>query len=143
MPSPTSANTSLLRYVHALYIQVSQSAACNGRHTVTERLARWLLMAHDRAESRDLPLTHEFLSIMLGVRRSGITVAAGALKTAGLIGHRQGHITIIDRRDLEQASCECYRVVQREYGRLLAYPSAARAEPRARRRRTARGRVAE
>src|SRR5689334_3126426 len=84
----------LLRYIQALYTQVSQTAACNGRHPVQGRLARWLLMAHDRMEGDEVPLSQEFLSVMLGVRRSGVTVAAGALKKAGLIDHRQGCITI-------------------------------------------------
>ena len=109
----------LLRYIQAFHTQVAQTAACNGRHTLPERLARWLLMAHDRAEDDDLPLRHEFLSMMLGVRRAGVTVAAGALRAAGLIGSSNGKITVLDRRGLEAASCGCYRVVTREYERLL------------------------
>ena len=110
----------LLRYVQALYIQVSLSAACNGRHTLPERLARWLLTARDRATSDELPLSHEFLSMMLGVRRAGATVAVGTLKTAGLIRNSHGRVTIIDRQGLEAASCECYRTVRNEYERLLS-----------------------
>ena len=110
----------LLRYVQALYIQVSLSAACNGRHTLPERLARWLLTARDRATSDELPLSHEFLSMMLGVRRAGVTVAVGTLKTAGLIRNSHGRVTIIDRQGLEAASCECYRTVRNEYERLLS-----------------------
>jgi CRP-like cAMP-binding protein len=109
----------LLRYVQALHIQVSLSAACNGRHTLPERLARWLLTARDRATSDELPLSHEFLSMMLGVRRAGVTVAVGTLKTAGLIRNSHGRVTIIDRQGLEAASCECYRTVRNEYERLL------------------------
>lgn len=109
----------LLRYVQALHIQVSLSAACNGRHTLPERLARWLLTARDRTTSDELPLSHEFLSMMLGVRRAGVTVAVGTLKTAGLIRNSNGRVTIIDRQGLEAASCECYRTVRNEYERLL------------------------
>jgi hypothetical protein len=92
--------------------------ACNGRHTLPERLARWLLTARDRATSDELPLSHEFLSMMLGVRRAGVTVAVGTLKTAGLIRNSNGRVTIIDRQGLEAASCECYRTVRNEYERL-------------------------
>ena len=109
----------LLRYTQALHIQVSLSAGCNGRHTLPERLARWLLMARDRASSDDLPLSHEFLSMMLGVRRAGVTVTVGTLKSAGLINNSHGRVTIIDRQGLEAASCECYRTVRTEYDRLL------------------------
>jgi CRP-like cAMP-binding protein len=109
----------LLRYTQALHIQVSLSAGCNGRHTLPERLARWLLMARDRASSDDLPLSHEFLSMMLGVRRAGVTVTVGTLKSAGLINNSHGRVTIIDRQGLEAASCECYRTVRTEYERLL------------------------
>ena len=109
----------LLRYVQALHVQVSLSAACNGRHTLPERLARWLLMARDRATSDEMPLSHEFLSMMLGVRRAGVTVAVGTLKAAGLIHNTHGQVTILDRQGLEAASCECYRTVRTEYERLL------------------------
>lgn len=109
----------LLRYVQALHVQVAQTAACNGRHTLAERLARWLLTAHDRVAGDDLPLSHEFLAIMLGMRRSGVTVAVGALKEAGLINNGHGRITILDRQGLEEAACECYRTVQDEYENLL------------------------
>jgi CRP-like cAMP-binding protein len=110
----------LLRYVQALHIQVSLTAACNGRHTLSERLARWLLTAHDRATSNQLPLSHEFLSLMLGVRRAGVTVAVGTLRAAGLIRNTHGQVTVLDRQGLEAASCECYRTVRDEYARLLA-----------------------
>jgi CRP-like cAMP-binding protein len=109
----------LLRYVQALHIQVALSAACNGRHTLPERLARWLLMARDRATSDVLPLRHEFLSMMLGVRRAGVTTAVGTLKAAGLIHNTHGQITITDRQGLEAAACECYRTVRNEYQRLI------------------------
>jgi CRP-like cAMP-binding protein len=116
----TSLSGLLLRYAQALHVQVSLSAACNGRHPLPERLARWLLMAHDRAPSDELPLSHEFLSMMLGVRRAGVTVALGTLKAPGLIHNTHGRVTIIDRHGLEAASCECYRVLTSEYERLLA-----------------------
>jgi CRP-like cAMP-binding protein len=109
----------LLRYVQALHVQVSLSAACNGRHTLPERLARWLLTARDRATSNKLPLSHEFLSMMLGVRRAGVTVAVGTLKAAGLIYNTHGQVTIVDRPGLEGACCECYRTVRDEYRRLV------------------------
>jgi CRP-like cAMP-binding protein len=109
----------LLRYVQALHVQVSLSAACNGRHTLPERLARWLLMARDRATSDEMPLSHEFLSMMLGVRRAGVTVAVGTLKPAGLVRNTHGQVTILDRQGLEAACCECYRTVRNEYQRLL------------------------
>ncbi len=109
----------LLRYAQAFHAQVAQTAACNGRHVLQERLARWLLMAHDRAGADAFLLTQEFLSNMLGVRRPGITVAVGALQRAGLIRHEQGRLTVLDRAGLEEASCECYRVVRRHFERLL------------------------
>jgi CRP-like cAMP-binding protein len=110
----------LLRYAQALSFQIAQSAACNARHVLEERCARWLLSARDRVDSDELDLTHEFLGIMLGVRRAGVTVAAGALQQAGLIRYRQGRVTILDREGLEGAACECYRLINEEYARLLA-----------------------
>lgn len=109
----------LLRYVQALFTQVSQGAACHRLHTVEERLARWLLMVSDRLEPDQLPLTQEFIAQMLGTRRAGVTVAAGMLQQAGLIRYRRGEITILDRQNLEAASCECYKVVSNEFERLL------------------------
>ena len=112
--------TVLQRYTQALMSQMAQSVACNRLHTVEERLARWLLMTHDRAGTDQLALTQEFLSDMLGVRRAGVTVAAGALQKAGLISYRRGKITVLDRLGLEEASCECYRIVKSHFDRLLA-----------------------
>jgi CRP-like cAMP-binding protein len=109
----------LLRYALAFQAQVAQTAACNGRHKLEERLARWLLMAHDRADGNELPLTQEFLSMMLCVRRSGVAIAAGILQKAGLIQYARGRVTVIDRAGLEVAACECHRTVRREYDRLL------------------------
>jgi len=88
--------TRLLRYMQSLHAQVSQTAVCNGRHTLEERLARWLLMEHDRADSDQFAMTHEFMALMLGVRRSGVTVTAGALTQAGLISYRNGQMTILE-----------------------------------------------
>jgi CRP-like cAMP-binding protein len=111
--------THLLRYMQALYTQVSQTAVCNGHHSLEERLSRWLLMAHDRAEGDQFPMTHEFMALMLGVRRAGVTVTAGTLKQAGLIHYTNGHMTILDRPSLEAAACECYGTVQRHFEQLL------------------------
>ena len=117
--------TLLLRFALAFQAQVAQTAACNGRHPIEQRLARWLLMAHDRAEGDTFPITHEFLSMMLGVRRAGVTVAAGALQRAGFIRYDRGSIEITDRAGLEAAACECHDAVRREFRRLLG-PAAGR-----------------
>jgi CRP-like cAMP-binding protein len=109
----------LLRYSEAHQAQISQTAACNGRHGLEQRLARWLLMAHDRVEDDELPLTQEFLAMMLGVHRPSITVTAGILQRAGLIRYASGRITILDRPSLEASSCECYSVVRARFERLL------------------------
>jgi CRP-like cAMP-binding protein len=95
-------------------VQVTQVAACNRLHEVNERLARWLLMTQDRVGSHDLPLTQEFLAQMLGTRRSSVTVSAGALQKAGLIHYTRGNVTILDRHNLEEASCDCYGLLQRQ-----------------------------
>ncbi|QCO16816.1 Crp/Fnr family transcriptional regulator (plasmid) [Azospirillum brasilense] len=115
-----SLQTVLLRCVMAFLAQVSQTAACNGAHRLDERLARWLLMSHDRCEGDRLPLTQEFLSTMLGVRRAGVTVAAGALQRAGIINYISGDITVLNRSALEIASCECYGIVREQTKGLLA-----------------------
>ncbi len=115
----TALHRLLLRYALAFQAQVAQTAACNGRHRLEERLARWLLMAHDRAEGDELPLTQDFLSMMLAARRSGVTIAAGILQKAGLIRYVRGRITVLDRPGLEDAACECHGAVRREYARLL------------------------
>lgn len=112
---------SLLRYTQNQMLQTSQVAACNRLHTVEERLARWLLMSHDRVLRDRLPLTHEFLSMMLGIRRAGVTTAALALQADELIRYRRGSITIVDRLRLEDFACECYRIVKTEFDRLLDY----------------------
>jgi CRP-like cAMP-binding protein len=109
----------LLRYMQALHVQVSQTAVCNKHHTLEERLTRWLLMAHDRAGEDQFPMTHEFMSLMLGVRRAGVSVTANILKQAGLIHYTTGRMTILDRPGLEDAGCECYGNVQRQFDQLL------------------------
>jgi CRP-like cAMP-binding protein len=107
------------RFGFALFNQVTQVAACNHFHDVEQRTARWLLMVQDRMPSDSFPLTHEVLSLMLGVRRSSVTVAAGRLSHAGLIEYRRGQISITDRAGLEKRSCECYRAIWDEYDRAL------------------------
>ena len=115
----------LLRYALAFHAQVTLTAACNARHAIEHRLARWLLTAHDRAGADEFPMTHEFLSLMLGVRRPGVSIAAGILQKAGLIRYARGRMAIIDRPGLEAASCECYHTVRHEFARLLG-PGAAK-----------------
>lgn len=110
----------LLRYAQAQHTQITYTAVCNGRHLIGQRLARWLLISHDRAEGDELPMTHDFLSTMLGVRRAGVSVAAGVLQRAGVIRYEHGRITILDRPRLEAASCECYGAARHEFERLLA-----------------------
>jgi CRP-like cAMP-binding protein len=112
----------LLSYTQALLTQVSQTAVCNRLHPIELRLARWLLMIRDRLPSDEVRMTHESLAHVLGVRREGVTLAAHHLQKAGLIRYHHGHITITDRRGLEAAACECYRVVKDEFDRLLLRP---------------------
>lgn len=109
----------MFRYTEAMLRQVGQSVVCNQRHTLSQRTARWLLTTHDRVPGDEFHLTHEFLAAMLGVRRAGVTVAAGLLQDAGLIRYRRGEITVLDREGLERVSCECYRVVRESYAALL------------------------
>jgi CRP-like cAMP-binding protein len=109
----------LHRYAEVWVNQVSRAASCNAVHTVEERCARWLLMTHDRVQCDVIPLTQEFLAIMLGVRRASVTVAAGTLHKAGLIHYSRGRITIHDRVGLEAASCDCYHAMETSYARLL------------------------
>ena len=107
------------RYSQALFTQVAQTAACNRMHPIVERLARWLLLMQDRVESDTLYLTHEFISTMLGARRAGVTIAAGILQNAGIISYHRGKVKILNQQKLEEASCECHRIVKNEYERLL------------------------
>lgn len=109
----------LLRYIQARFTEISQGCACNRLHTLEERLARWLLTVADRLQSDEFPLTQEFISQMLGVRRSGVTVAASSLSRAGMISYNRGRINILNREGLEATSCECYRVIRNEFARLL------------------------
>jgi CRP-like cAMP-binding protein len=105
----------LTSFAILLYAQVSQTSACNTAHEVVQRLARWLLMVHDRTDGDTLNLTHEVISLMLGVTRPGVTIAAGSLQKSGLIQSTRGRLTIVDRPGLEAASCECYRIVAAYY----------------------------
>jgi CRP-like cAMP-binding protein len=105
--------------------QSQQTAACNALHTTEERMCRWLLMMHDRAQGEPLPYTHEFLSHMLGANRKSVTLAAQSLQDAGLITYRRGNITILDRAGLEKASCECYATVRERFDAFLTPPSTA------------------
>jgi CRP-like cAMP-binding protein len=107
----------LLRNIQSQVVQMAQGAACNRLHEVNERLARWLLMMHDRAETDRLPLTHEFLSQMLGANRATVSLSAGTFQQAGLIKYARGTVTILNREGLEQIACECYGVVKAEFDR--------------------------
>jgi CRP-like cAMP-binding protein len=111
----------LLRYTQALITQMAQTAVCNRHHTVDQQLCRWLLLSLDRLSSNELTMTQELIANMLGVRREGVTEAAGKLQSAGLVSYRRGKITVLDRRGLEARSCECYQVVKKEFDRLLPY----------------------
>ena len=105
----------IYRYIHLLMCQVTQTAACNAFHSIEARCARWLLMTRDRMQSDEVELTHEYLARMLGVRRVGVTVAAGNLQRQGMIAYSRGHIAILDPARLEKAACECYAVVKARY----------------------------
>jgi CRP-like cAMP-binding protein len=111
----------LLRYTQALITQMAQTAVCNRHHTVDQQLCRWLLLSLDRLSSNELTMTQELIANMLGVRREGVTEAAGKLQSTGLIRYRRGKITVLDRVGVEARSCECYRVVKKELDRLLPY----------------------
>jgi len=114
-----SMRTVMLHYAHAFFNQVAQSAACNQFHSLERRCCRWLLMTHDRMDSDEFLLTQEFLAMMLGVQRTGVTAAAGALQRAGLITYSRGTVTIRNRHGLERRACECYDISKREFDRLL------------------------
>ena len=109
----------LLRYTQALITQMAQTAVCNRHHNLDQQLCRWLLLSLDRLHSNELVMTQELIANMLGVRREGVTEAAGHLHKAALIKYQRGHITVLDRARLEQRVCECYAVVKKEYDRLL------------------------
>ena len=110
-----------LRYTQALITQMAQTSVCNRHHSVDQQLCRWLLLSLDRLASNELSMTQELIANMLGVRREGVTEAAGKLQDAGLIHYRRGRITVLDRPGLERRSCECYEVVKTEFDRLLPY----------------------
>jgi CRP-like cAMP-binding protein len=110
------------RYVQALVGQIAQAAACNRLHSNEERLSRWLLMSHDRVGVDEFAITHEFLGQMLGSRRATVTLSAGILQAAGLIRHQRGHVTIVNRRGLEEVACECYQVIKRELDQVVDRP---------------------
>jgi CRP-like cAMP-binding protein len=110
----------LLRYTQALITQMAQTAVCNRHHSLEQQLCRWLLLSLDRLESNKLDMTQELIANMLGVRREGVTEAAGKLQRQGLISYNRGHITVLDRAGLEHSSCECYAVVKKEFDRLLS-----------------------
>jgi len=110
----------LLRYTQALMTQMAQTAVCNRHHSVEQQLCRWLLLTLDRLPSNELVMTQELVASMLGVRREGITEAAGNLQRAGVISYRRGHIAVLDRAGLESSACECYAVVRKELRRLLS-----------------------
>ena len=109
----------LMRYTHAMLTQMAQTAVCNRHHTVDQQLCRWLLLSLDRLPSDELSMTQELIANMLGVRREGVTEAAGKLQSAGLIHYSRGHIRVLDRPGLEARVCECYDVVRKEFARLL------------------------
>jgi CRP-like cAMP-binding protein len=113
----------LLRYTQALLTQMSQTAACNRHHSLDQQLCRRLLVSLDRLSSNELTMTQELIAKMLGVRREGVTEAAGKLQSAGVIHYSRGHITVLDRSRLEKRACECYQVVKTECDRLLPYAS--------------------
>jgi len=115
----------LQRYTMAVFNVAAQSVACNRLHPLTERCAKWLLNSQDRIGTHEFSLTHEFLAMMLGVRRPGVSIAAATLQNAGLIRYSRGHVTILDRLGLEAASCECHRVTTQEYERLMRIPIVA------------------
>lgn len=110
-------------YTQALLTQISQASACNRMHPAEERLARWILMTHDRVGRDEFGLTHEFAAQMLGVRRATVSEIAAALQSAKIIRYTRGTITILDRAALEEHSCECYRIIRNEYARLLSRSS--------------------
>jgi CRP-like cAMP-binding protein len=114
----------LLRYTQALITQMAQTAVCNRHHALDQQLCRWLLLSLDRLRTNELVMTQELIANMLGVRREGVTEAAGRLDKAGLIRYQRGRITVLDRPGLEQRTCECYAVVRREYDRLLPVSTA-------------------
>jgi CRP-like cAMP-binding protein len=117
-----SLRIAMYRYAHAFFNQVAQTAACNHHHSLDQRCARWLLMTYDRMDSDAFLLTHEFLAMMLGVRRAGVTEAAGVLQRSKLIRYSHGKVNVLDVEGLRKCACECYEVVRRDFDRLLGSP---------------------
>ena len=120
MRTSTSLHDLMLRYAHLTIGQLAQAAACNRLHSMEQRCCRWLLIAHDSAQSDSVPITHEFLAMMLGVQRTGVSLTANELQRAGLIRCGRGHVTIVDRRGLEAMACECYSAVRSDFDGLFA-----------------------
>lgn len=120
--SGSTFQTLLLLYTQAQLTRAAQMTACNRQHTIQERLARWLLSVYDCVQQEELPLTQEFIATMLGTQRSGVTIAANVLQTAGMIQYHRGKITITNRELLEEVACECYHIIKSEYDRLLGVP---------------------
>jgi CRP-like cAMP-binding protein len=120
----------LLRYTQALITQMAQTAVCNRHHSLDQQLCRWLLLSLDRLQGNELVMTQELIANMLGVRREGVTEGARKLQQLGLIRYARGHITVLDRKRLEQRTCECYEVVKKEYDRLEKM-APVKASPRA------------
>ncbi|HVE59226.1 MAG TPA: Crp/Fnr family transcriptional regulator [Pyrinomonadaceae bacterium] len=112
-----AVHVSLLRFIHKLMIQISQTTLCNRLHPIEERLSRWLLMSHDRVSGDEISLTQEFLATMLGVNRPSVSISAGILQAKGFIKYSRGHITVLNRLGIEELTCECYRIVRKEYNR--------------------------
>jgi CRP-like cAMP-binding protein len=119
VPAGSPLHDLLHRYTQTLINQMAQGMVCNRLHSIAQRCARWLLLTHDRVDSDQFPLTQQFLAHMLGVRRASVSTVASTLQKAGLIRYSRGVITILDRPGLEAAACECYRIIQAEYDRLL------------------------
>jgi CRP-like cAMP-binding protein len=119
MKDSDTLQAALLKFVQAFMIQTAHTATANGRASLAERLARWILMAHDRLESDELPLTHDFLSLMLGVRRAGVTTALHDLVSKGLIKSQRGIITVLDREGIEEIAAGYYGVPEAEWARLM------------------------
>jgi CRP-like cAMP-binding protein len=125
-----SLRTAMLHYAHAFFNQVAQSASCAHFHPLEQRCCRWLLMTHDRMQSDQFLLTQEFLGMMLGVRRAGVTAAAGALQSRGLIRYKYGRVTILDHEGLQKLSCECYGISKMEFDRLFGDTKAVPEPPK-------------
>ncbi|MFL5039218.1 MAG: Crp/Fnr family transcriptional regulator, partial [Xanthobacteraceae bacterium] len=121
MDGSSTLRQQLMNYVHALLVQQSQTVLCNARHPLMERLTRLLLLAHDRLDDDTIPLTHDLLSMMLGVRRAGITTALDRLERSGAVRKTRGALEIVDRARLEQTTCECYRIIAAEHQRVIEF----------------------